>query len=160
MFRVAIGVARFALSAWVGAAALFVVTGIREVRSPELNSSVRDVLVGVRFPAYYLFGFCLVGLGSLATLMAGCLASSKRTLQFGLAILTVLALLTMVADYIWIYRPLVEMVTPPGQSRPAEFLAYHTASKWVNLASVSLCAIVAILLCGQRTENTRSLKRL
>ncbi len=156
MFRVVIGVARFALSAWVGAAALFVVTGIREVRSPELNPYVRDVLVGVRFPAYYLFGFCLVGLASMATLIAGFSASSKRTRQFGLAILTVLALCAMVADYVWIYQPLVEMVTPPGQNRPAEFLAYHTASKWVNLTSVSLCAIVAILLCGQRTENTPS----
>jgi hypothetical protein len=156
MFQVAIGVARFALSAWVGAAALFVVTGIREVRSPELDSYVRDVLVGVRFPAYYLFGFCLVGLAAIATLTAGFLASSKRTRQMGLAILTILALVLMVADFVWIYEPLVEMITPPGQSRPAEFLAYHTASKWVNLASVSLCAIVAILLCGQRTENTPS----
>ena len=45
MYRLGIGVARFTLSAWVGAAALFVVTGIREVRSPLLDSYIRDVLV-------------------------------------------------------------------------------------------------------------------
>lgn len=153
MYRLAIGVARFALSAWVGAAALFVVTGIREVRSPLLDSYVRDVLVGVRFPSYYLFGFTLIGLGAFAMLLAGFLAPSKRLRQFALASLAVLALGLMIGDYFAIYRPLLEMVTPPGESRPAEFLAYHSASKWVNLFSISLCAVVAIMLCGQRTES-------
>lgn len=156
MFRLAICVARFALSAWVGAAALFVVTGVREVRSPHLDSYVRDVLVGVRFPSYYVFGFTLVGLAAVATLMAGFLAPAKRGRQFALAFLIVLALLAMVGDYFAVYRPLYEMVTPPGQARSAEFLTYHSASKWVNLFSISLCAIAALILCGQRVENTPS----
>lgn len=153
MFRLAIAVAKFALSAWVGAAALFVVTGIREVRSPLLDSYTRDVLVGIRFPAFYVFGFGLVGLGTVATLTASCLAPMKRGRQFVLALLAVLALGLMIADYFAIYLPLVEMITPPGESRPSEFTAYHTASKWVNLISVSLCGIVALFLCGQQTDR-------
>jgi hypothetical protein len=153
MFRLAIAVARFALSAWVGAAALFVVTGIREVRSTLLDSYTRDVLVGIRFPSYYLFGFSLVGLAALAMLAASWLSPAKRGRPFALAFLTVLALGLMIADYYAIYLPLVEMITPPGESRPAEFLAYHTASKWVNLTSVSLCAIAALVLCAQPIES-------
>jgi hypothetical protein len=59
------------------------------------------------------------------------------------------SLLVIAADYVWVYQPLVEMITPPGQSRPAEFMNYHSASKWMNLGSISLCALVAIVLCGQ-----------
>jgi hypothetical protein len=154
MYRLAIGVARFALAAWVGAAALFVVTGIREVRSPLLDSYVRDVLVGVRFPSYYVFGFTLVGLSTVALIFAWILAPAKRSRQFVLAFLAALVLALMLGDYFAIYLPLIEMVTPPGASRPAEFLAYHTASKWMNLFSVSLCAGLAIVLCGQQSPNT------
>jgi hypothetical protein len=156
MFRVAMAVARFSLSAWVGAAALFVVTGVREVRSPLLDSYTRDVLVEIRFPSYYLFGFIFVGLGTVAAFTTAGLAPARRGRQFALAFLTILALALMVADYFAIYLPLVEMITPPGGSRPAEFAAYHTASKWVNLASVSLCAIVALALCGQDIERRTS----
>jgi hypothetical protein len=156
MFRLAIAVARFALSAWVGAAALFVVTGVREVRSPLLDSYTRDVLVGIRFPSYYLFGFSLVGLATLATLTGSWLTPANRGRQFALAFLTVSALALMMADYFAIYLPLVEMITPPGESRPAEFLAYHTASKWVNLVSVSLCALAALIVCGQEFEGRTS----
>lgn len=148
MFRISMALARFALAAWVGAAALFVVTGIREVRAPELDSYVRDVLVGVRFPAYYAFGFALVGLGFFATLAAGCFAPQKRGRLFLLAGLVLSALALMIGDYLCIYRPLLTMISPPGQTRPAAFMDYHEASKWVNLASVSLCALVAMILCG------------
>jgi hypothetical protein len=146
-----IAAARFALSAWVGAAALFVVTSVREVQAPELDSYVRDILIGVRFPSYYLFGFSLVGIGLLATFAAGCLAPAKRGRLFVTAGIVLVALAAMLGDYFWVYRPLVEMVTPPGQSRPAQFVDYHEASKWVNFASLSLCGLAAIVLCGHPT---------
>jgi hypothetical protein len=149
MFRISIGVARFALSAWVGAAALFVVTGVSEVRAPELDSYVRDILVGVRFPAYYVFGFTLVGLAALATFAAALSATVKPGRQWCLAAIVIFSLLVMAVDYVWVYQPLFEMITPPGQSRPAEFMNYHTASKWMNLGSICLCALAAITLCGQ-----------
>lgn len=57
MAKILTGAARFALSAWVGAAALFVVVGIKEVRGSEFDSVTRDLLVGLRFPSYYTFGF-------------------------------------------------------------------------------------------------------
>ncbi len=57
----------------------------------------------------------------------------------------------MAGDYFYIYQPLVEMVTPPGKSRPAEFVSYHKASKWVNSFAILLCAVAAIGLCGQKS---------
>ncbi len=153
MFRFLMGVAKFALSAWVGAASLFVVTSIQEVRAPELDSFVRDVLVTIRFPTYYAFGFTLVGLAFVAAFFAGCSAHSTRRRCFAIAGIVFLALLMMVADYVWVYQTLLKMITPPGQSRPAEFLTYHTASKWLNLASLSFCLLAAIIPCGPKFDN-------
>jgi hypothetical protein len=147
MAKVLIGTARFALSAWVGAAVLFVVVGIQEVRSSEFDSIHRDLLVGLRFPPYYAFGFALMSLAWLA-LTAGLFAprqNRRRLLCFSALVLFVLAL--MAADYVWVYSPLVEMITPPGKSRPAEFVSYHNISKWLNFASISLTAAIAFALC-------------
>ena len=57
--------ARFCIAAWVGAAVLFVITGVREVTIPHqsISSEVKDALVPIRFPAYYMAGFLLVGTG-------------------------------------------------------------------------------------------------
>ena len=64
MSRAALTLARLLLSAWFGAAVLFVVIGVREVTHPGFDSMVRDQLAVLRFPAYYVCGFgCLVVLG-------------------------------------------------------------------------------------------------
>lgn len=148
MLRFLIGIARFSLSAWVGAAALFVVTGIREVQAPEIGSATRDVLVALRFPAYYLFGFVSVGTAFLAMGCSLVFAGEHKKRGIYLTCGLLIVLVTMVLDYHWVYLPLVEMVTPPGKSRPASFVDLHNASKWLNFGSILLCAIIAFVLCG------------
>ena len=58
--RLGLAVARLASAAWVGAAMLFVITAVREVRHPGFDSSTKDTLALLRFPAYYAFGFVVV----------------------------------------------------------------------------------------------------
>ena len=61
---------RVLLAGWVGAAALFVVVGVREVTSQEFDSATRDALVLLRFPAYYVYGACSLGASWLCCLGA------------------------------------------------------------------------------------------
>src|SRR5262245_19359235 len=63
MQRLSLTIARFALSAGIGGAMLFVVKSVREATSPAFDSVIKNELAALRFPPYYLFGFVLVGLG-------------------------------------------------------------------------------------------------
>jgi hypothetical protein len=149
MHRFLLTTARLALAAWVGGAALFVITGVREVTTsdPHLNqSAVKDALVAVRFPAYYAFGFTLlaVALACIAALPRMRLLPTLR--RWLLLLLPAAALLLMIADYVWVYRPLEAMVTPPGKARPAEFVEYHAASKWINAAGLGVSLLAAVLV--------------
>ena len=139
-------IAKFCISAWVGAAVLFVVVGILEVTRGGFDSTTKDSLVVIRFPAFYIFGFALVTAGWVGVFVAGCtyeICAKKRGILLGLLSL---ALILMVVDYIWIFRPLAQMVTPPGQSKPAHFTTYHEASKWINLAGLFVCSLAIWLL--------------
>jgi hypothetical protein len=146
MSHAALFVARLCSSAWIGAATLFVVVGIQEVTRGGFDSTTKDVLVGIRFPSFYTFGFVLVS----CAWMGACVADfhpelSRRRRAFAiLALLAVLAL--MAIDYCWIYSPLVAMVMPPGQSKPASFVTYHEASKYINLAGLVMASIAAVAL--------------
>ena len=51
--------------------------------------------------------------------------------------LLIVAFAMMIVDYVWIYTPLVEMITPPGKARPSQFVDYHNGSKWINAAARS-----------------------
>jgi hypothetical protein len=146
--------ARFALSAWVGAASMLVIIGVREVTWPGFDSATRDQLAVLRFPPYYLLGFALVGTGWLMT--AGCLilrALPARRMQLALAAVTA-GLLLMTWDYLAVYRPLAEMVTPPGRAKPAEFTQLHARSELVNSIDVGLCLAAAIALCWPGVETS------
>ncbi|HUG90143.1 MAG TPA: hypothetical protein VML55_04885 [Planctomycetaceae bacterium] len=152
MRSVCLMIARLSLAAWIGAAALFVATSIREVRSRqagfdfEFDSTTRDQLVTLRFPLYYRYGFALVGAGLAAGLAAyGHPALGRWRSRIALALLAI-ALASMVADYVWVYQPLARMIDPPGGTKPAEFVTYHNASKWINETNVSLVLIAAALL--------------
>ena len=145
-------IARLSLAAWVGAAGLFVATSIREVRPRqagfefEFDSTTRDQLVTLRFPLYYGFGFALVGAGLVATGAAcGHPAVGRRRFWIAIALL-VIAVVTMIADYVWVYQPLTAMIDPPGGTKPASFVTYHNASKWINETNVTLVLIAAGLL--------------
>lgn len=154
-------IARLSLAAWVGAAGLFVATSIREVRPRqagfefEFDSTTKDQLVTLRFPLYYQFGFVLVGVGLLAAIATcGHPAVGRRRARVAVALL-VIALATMIADYVWVYRPLAGMIEPPGGTKPASFVTYHNASKWINETSVTLVLIAAVLLSWPAARQPR-----
>ncbi len=148
--RAGLAMARFCLAAWVGAATLFVVTGVRVAISKQVdlnNSEVIDALVAVRFPSYYLFGFALVSLAGLGLIAAWRHPGLGRIRIWTCSGLIAASLVLMLFDYFSIYLPLIEMVTPAGKAKPSEFTAYHEASKHINSVDVGLLLIAAILLC-------------
>ena len=147
---------RFSLCAWIGAATLFVVTGVRAVTSDLFEPVTKTQLATLRFPAYYLFGFALVATGTLA---AGLLSVPRSASQKRLRIVLTLCLTTlaiMLVDYVWIYSPLAELMSRPDARTLPEFQTYHTWSKWINLASLGTCllaAVMAVADCNNSTEN-------
>lgn len=154
MQRLCLTIARFCLSAWIGAAALFVLTAISEQTSPEIGSDVKNLLAAMRFPWYYRFGFGLVGLGTVAGTMG-----LERRQHFRRWIMILgclgLALLLMLVDYVAIYSPLYEMVTRPSGVRDAHFEDLHRWSEQINSLHVGLSAIAAVLLCWPRKPPDR-----
>lgn len=149
MNRMGITLARGLLAAWCGAAALYVTTSIREQVSPKFNIAIKDELALIRFPSYYLFGFAMVSLGLVGVVLGKHPAISKTKRQWSIALL-IAALTLMVADYQLIYSPLVELLNPVGQERAGEFLQqftkYHSGSKYINFASLSLVLGASVLI--------------
>ncbi len=68
--RIGFAVARLASAAWAGAAVLFVITALREVRHPGFDSATKDTLALLRFPAYYAFGFILISVALAGAVLA------------------------------------------------------------------------------------------
>lgn len=137
---------RFCLSAWVGAAVIFVINGVQDVTFQPFDSLVRDQLISLHFPIYYTVGwFLLTGafLGSLGIRSKLLLPRWKANLILGLIVLT---LSISLVDYFWIYQPLEAMITPPGSTRPAQFRNYHQASKYINSLNILLTFIAAVLV--------------
>jgi hypothetical protein len=138
--------ARFVVCAWVGAAVLFVVAAVREVRSTEIDSATKDLLIPLRFSAYYACGFTLISVGIVCGWGArNHPAVAPGRMRLSVALLTV-ALAVMIADYFFIYTPLVAMITPPGQARSATFLTYHQWSERINALDLSLCILAALMM--------------
>jgi hypothetical protein len=152
MRSLCLAVCRFSLAAWVGAAVLFIVVSIGEINA--FDSEMRERLVLIRFPFYYPCGFGLV-LVSLASGFASrkhaALSSRQANVFLGLVLV---ALLTMVADYIWVYRPLVEMMTRPGGAKPSTFVSLHELTKWINFGNLTLCLIASLVICWPQKLRT------
>ena len=143
MSRLALMFVRFASSAWVGASVLFVINGVRQVTSGKFESIVTDQLVLLRFPAYYLMGFVLVGLAFLGTFATGDWMSFRR--RATLLTLFGLATVVMIFDYLVIYLPLAKMIDPPGQPRPGSFRTLHQWSMRVNTAHLMLVFLGSLI---------------
>ncbi len=146
MQRFFLMLARFALSAWIGAAALFVCTSISEQISPTFDSDIKNTLAAIRFPWYYGFGFALVGMGFVGSLIGVQRTNQKCRWSVIIASL-VLALLLMVFDYVSIYTPLHEIVTSPSAVRDARFVELHRWSERINTIDILLCLIASLTLC-------------
>lgn len=156
MPRVLLMLSRFLLSAWVGAAVLFVIIGVREVRFPGFESVTRDQLVLLRFPMYYVAGFVLLGTALLSQVLL--LARGERAkVLFAACGLTAAALGLMTYDYPCVYRPLADMISPPGQTRPASFEALHLWSETVNALQLGCALAAGLSLCAfDGTRNQRN----
>ncbi|MFM9962164.1 MAG: hypothetical protein ACKV2Q_13165 [Planctomycetaceae bacterium] len=152
MQRYFITIARFALSAWIGAAALFVCTSITEQVSPTFGSDVKNSLAAIRFPWYYGFGFGLVGTGFVTSLI-GVRRAEQRARWTVIVTSLVLALLLMVLDYIVIYTPLHEIVTSPSGVQDARFQNLHRWSERINTLDITLCLIAALAVCWPTRTN-------
>ena len=144
MMTVRLGVIllRTSLVGWLGAAILFVAVGIREVTDPRLDSTTRDILVSVRFPLFYAVGLTLLTIATLAACLARPAWWWRRTALIGLP---ALALLLMVVDYVTVYGPLLELVSPPGQPRTALFQRYHSLSTVINTTGLGIVLTAAVL---------------
>ena len=124
---------------------LFVINGVQQTTSGQFESMTTDLLVVLRFPAYYIMGFSLVGAAFIgAAISGGLLSFRRRGLVLGLF---GLALVTMLFDYLVVYLPLAEMITPPGKARTQGFQTLHEWSKVINSADLSLVFLGALLLC-------------
>jgi hypothetical protein len=140
--------ARFCASAWIGAAALFVVNGVQEVTSPTFESVTKDQLALIRFPAYYGFGFVLVAGALVMTLGAGS-KSLGSIRQVMIAILLAASLGLMTYDWLAVFSPMRKMLDPPGQARTEAFRTLHVRSMSLNTIHVGLAFFAAIALCWQ-----------
>ncbi len=144
MDRLSLFLARTAITAWVGAAVLFVVVGVSEVVHSGFGSEIRDQLVVLRFPWYYRFGVTLLALGLIGALGAKGELPSRRRMTA--AALIGAALFVMIAEYVTVYLPLAALVTPPGKPRTPEFMTYHKLSMWVNFTGLVLSFVAAALV--------------
>ncbi len=151
--RLGLLVGRLASAAWVGAAVLFVIIAVREVRHPGFDSATKDTLALLRFPAYYAGGFVLISAALAGTFVAllGRTKGQRRSV-LAAAWLLLLVLVLLVADYFAIYLPIVGMIVPVGRARSEAFDAYHRASMIINFCDVALCAIAAVLLCWHNPQ--------
>jgi hypothetical protein len=150
--RIALFVARTAITAWIGAAVLFVMVGVREVTSPQFSLEVKDQLAVLRFPLFYLTGWTLVMVAHSSSLFIRPSVGKRRwTYEVASGLLGVV-FCSMLFDYFWIYVPLVKVVTPPGQPRTAEFEVLHTWSSRINILNLGLCLIAACLLNWPRSS--------
>lgn len=143
---------RFSLCAWVGAAALFVITGILEVTSSEIEPAIKNHLAAIRFPAYYAVGFSLVGLAAVcAVALRGRFQSARR----GMLIVGLLAavVLLMTGDWFFVFCPLLDLMQLPDARETSEFASYHEWSKNLNFVSVGLCLVAAVVALREAGLN-------
>lgn len=148
MSRFALTITRFASAAWVGAAVLFVINGVQQTTSGKFESITTDQLVLLRFPTYYLMGFILVGLSLLGSVLSRTEVSPRQRRM--LIVLFGLSLIIMLFDYLVIYLPLAEMITPPGKARPQGFQTLHKWSMRVNSFDLLLVLIGSLTACWPR----------
>lgn len=141
-------IARLFLVAWIGGAALFVITSIAEQQTPQFDSMIKDQLATIRFPLYYLFGSICLGTSIVATGLA--LLIGSRTYRTQLVFTFCMCILSASVagyDYVEVYLPLQKSITPPGQVRSMEFRDLHEKSRLINEIHISLAALAAIVLC-------------
>jgi hypothetical protein len=149
MIRFLMMLIRWLLAAWVGGAALFVITSIAEQRSPDFSSLIRDQLATIRFPLYYLFALMTLLPGALLLLLSLLSrAVRQRKLMLLAAALVTASVAVAAVDYITVYLPLQQLITPPGQARNLSFIELHNRSRHINEVHVGLALAASLIVCG------------
>lgn len=139
---------RMASAASLGSSVMFIsiVLGLRG--STLFSPDTKDNHPRILFPLYYTFEFVLLGLGLAGGLLAWWATSpqmardGRSNRRIAPAIGLTIALVLVLADYLWLYRPLAEMLGHPPY--PVHFRQLHEWSRWVN-AGVLLITLVAAL---------------
>ncbi|HTI50743.1 MAG TPA: hypothetical protein VL475_07325 [Planctomycetaceae bacterium] len=143
MSKLCLMLMRLALSAWLGIATFFVIVVLRLRNSGLFEPEAMLNHPKVLFPLFYAFEFSLLGL-ALGCGLGARRHPAARNGRFSLCLtLLAAALLIGTVDYLAIYGPLAAMIE--GPPLPPEFAAYHQWSRWLNSASLLLCAAAAIL---------------
>lgn len=155
MSQAALAIVRLLLSAWVGGAALFVMTSVAEQRSTDFTSVMRDQLATIRFPLYYLFALLTLVPGTLFLVLMLLVPRVRRVRVVVLAaVLAVASCGTAAWDYFQVYRPLQQLIEPPGKARTQEFILLHERSRLINEVHVSLALLAALLTCCGRLPDS------
>ena len=143
MQRVCLAVLRFSLSAWVGIAIFFVMV-ILDLRHSELfDRSVKFNHPKVLFPLYYGFAFSLLGVAFVCALAGLWDATARAVLRCARVALVGAALGIAVVDYLFIYRPLADMLAVP-EIPAARFVMYHEKSRLLNGAVLGASVLAAV----------------
>jgi hypothetical protein len=148
--------ARLAFPAWIGAAILFVINGVRLATSPAFDGVTRNHVAAIRFPPYYVAGACLLASGICGLLAHRPRLELSRGRWWMCLALAIASALIMAWDYAFVYRPLLETITPATRVRPPEFADLHRLSEWVNALHVGLAAIAAILVNSPSAPSDNS----
>ncbi|NQV26654.1 MAG: hypothetical protein HQ518_20050 [Rhodopirellula sp.] len=138
-------VLRVSLSAWVGAAILFVITGVREVTMTDFDAATKNMLAATRFPAYYAFGFTLVIVAAISTVGLILIDRIARRRKVVILTLAILSLVVMFLDHRFIYLPLEAMMLEPEGRLQPDFFTYHQWSKYINCVSVGASLIASFV---------------
>lgn len=133
--------ARWASSAWVGAAILVLVVGITEIQTAKLDPAARDRVILVRFPIYYTGGAILLTLAITGVLVAGYSPSLRRSTTRAAFLLLGLSFLGLILDYYLVYSTLADLMfsSPPGKPRSPTFQVFHRLSTVTNCFHLGLC---------------------
>lgn len=123
---------------------IFVITGVQDVTFQPFDSLIRDQLISLHFPTYYTMAWILLGGAFLCCFGIRNIKFLPRRRANIILCLIIIILGISIIDYFWIYSPLEAMITPPGKPRPADFQAYHQASKYINSFNILLSLIAAI----------------
>lgn len=137
---------RLLLAAWIGAAVLYVITSVAEQTAPTFDSVTRDQLATIRFPLYYEFGFGIHVAGVVFGFIAwkSSTPENRRRLLI-MFLLILLSTLLITLDYFFVYRPLQQLITPPGQVRSQQFIQLHTMSRHANEVHLTVMLVAAVL---------------
>lgn len=148
---------RLLLAVWVGAAVLFVITSVAEQTAPEFESVTRDQLATIRFPLYYAFGSGIYGLSALALAILWCCGErqNRRRTVITTTLICVSALV-FAYDYFMVYRPLQQLIIPPGSARNEQFMTLHKASEYANTIHVLLMLVAAAVVSWPRPPAAKT----